>query len=60
MKMRTNEIHKEQKDFLKNNKDPCLANFFMKFKYHSKKLSTQDYSLKLNETLQDLPESKKL
>ncbi|CAG8585884.1 7515_t:CDS:2 [Funneliformis caledonium] len=47
--MRTNEICKEQKDFLKNSKDPRLANFFIKFNYYSNKLGIQDYDLRLNE-----------
>ncbi|RIA90668.1 hypothetical protein C1645_769362 [Glomus cerebriforme] len=58
--MRTNEVRKEQKDFLKNSEDPRPANFFMKFKYRSKKLGIQDYGLRLSETLQDVPESEKL
>jgi hypothetical protein len=58
--MRTDKVHKEQRDFLKNSKDSCPMNFFMKFKYHSKKLGIQDYGLKLSETLQDVLESEKL
>jgi hypothetical protein len=58
--MRTNEVREEQRNFLRNSKDPRPANFFRKFKYRSKKTGIQDYGLRLNESLQDVPKLEKL
>ncbi|CAG8635626.1 10015_t:CDS:2, partial [Paraglomus occultum] len=47
-------------NFLRNSEDSRPVNFFMKFKYCSKKIGSQDYGLRLSEALQDVPKSEKL
>ncbi|CAG8744708.1 8885_t:CDS:2, partial [Funneliformis caledonium] len=48
LKMKIDEVREEQRNFLRNSKVPHPANFFMKFKYCSKKLDIQDYDKRLN------------
>jgi len=50
----------EQRSYLLNHADPRPLNFFSRFKYRSSSNAHQEYGLRLNQALQEAPDSKKL
>ncbi|CAG8529915.1 11542_t:CDS:2 [Paraglomus brasilianum] len=51
---------KEQRSYLLNHADPRPLNFFSRFKYRSSSNAHHSYGLRLNQALQEAPDSKKL
>ena len=57
---RSQEVREEQVKFLKTHPDPRPLNFFVEFKYRKRLSGYNDYSLCLDNALNDAPESEKL
>ncbi|CAG8805553.1 10598_t:CDS:1, partial [Racocetra persica] len=50
----------EQRSYLLNHADPRPLNFFSRFKYRSSSKARHEYGLRLNQALQEAPDSRKL